>query len=108
MGRLSFSSLFDKIELHAVGTAYLVKCKLINNYEQCIAKVSRGTGCKEDVEMRVQILSFLDILRDECKDSCPYMAYKNAPEVPEAFEDSKKDWADSDPYWYDSRENSEV
>ncbi|KAG0424659.1 hypothetical protein HPB47_028120 [Ixodes persulcatus] len=48
--------------------------------------------------MRVQILSFLDILRDECKDSCPYMAYKNAPEVPEAFEDSKKDWADSDPY----------
>lgn len=39
MGRLSFSSLFDKMELHAVGTAHFVKCKLIDNYEQCIAKV---------------------------------------------------------------------
>ncbi|EEC08435.1 hypothetical protein IscW_ISCW005684 [Ixodes scapularis] len=76
--------------------------------ETCIAKASRGTGCDEDAEMRVQIMSFSDIMRDEYKDSCPNMVYKNSPEAPEAFEDYEEDWADSDPYWYDSKENSEA
>ncbi|XP_040069217.1 uncharacterized protein LOC8050598 [Ixodes scapularis] len=104
---LSFSNLFDEMEPRAVGSNP-VKCKLLIDYEQCIAKASRGTGCDEDAEMRVQIMSFSDIMRDEYKDSCPNMVYKNSPEAPEAFEDYEEDWADSDPYWYDSKENSEA
>lgn len=83
-----------------------VPSRLLIDYEQCIAKASRGTGCDEDAEMRVQIMSFSDIMRDEYKDSCPTMVYKNAPEAPEAFEDYEEDWADSDPYWYDSKDGS--
>lgn len=102
---LSFSNLFDEMEPRAEG-GNPVKCKLLIDYEQCIAKASRGTGCDEDAEMRVQIMSFSDIMRDEYKDSCPTMVYKNAPEAPEAFEDYEEDWADSDPYWYDSKDGS--
>ncbi|CAN7991693.1 unnamed protein product [Ixodes hexagonus] len=102
---LSFSNLFDEMEPRAVGSNP-VKCKLLIDYEQCIAKASHGTGCDEDAEMRVQIMSFSDIMRDEYKDSCPSMVYKNSPEAPEAFEDYEEDWADGDPYWYDTKENS--
>lgn len=103
---LSFSNLFDEMEPRSEG-GNPVKCKLLIDYEQCIAKASRGTGCDEDAEMRVQIMSFSDIMRDEYKDSCPNVVYKNAPEAPEAFEDYEEDWADSDPYWYDTKEEGQ-
>ncbi|KAH7982942.1 hypothetical protein HPB52_008326 [Rhipicephalus sanguineus] len=103
---LSFSNLFDEMEPRSE-SGNPVKCKLLIDYEQCIAKASRGTGCDEDAEMRVQIMSFSDIMRDEYKDSCPNVVYKNAPEAPEAFEDYEEDWADSDPYWYDTKEGAE-
>lgn len=67
----------------------------------------RGTCCEEDAERRVQIPSSSDSLRDEYKNSCPNMAYKNVPETPEAFEDYE-DLTDSEPYWYDVKENSEA
>ncbi|XP_064467149.1 uncharacterized protein LOC135378162 [Ornithodoros turicata] len=102
---LSFSNLFDEMEPRVVGRNP-VKCKLLIDYEQCIEKASRGTGCDEDAEMRVQIMSFSDIMRDEYKDSCPSLVYKNAPEQQEAFEDYEEDWADGDSYWYDSKEDS--
>ncbi|XP_075733411.1 uncharacterized protein LOC142775662 [Rhipicephalus microplus] len=103
---LSFSNLFDEMEPRSE-SSNPVKCKLLIDYEQCIAKASRGTGCDEDAEMRVQIMSFSDIMRDEYKDSCPNVVYKNAPEAPEAFEDYEEDWADSDPYWYDTKEGAD-
>lgn len=103
---LSFSNLFDEMEPRSE-RGNPVKCKLLIDYEQCIAKASRGTGCDEDAEMRVQIMSFSDIMRDEYKDSCPNVVYKSAPEAPEAFEDYEEDWAESDPYWYDTKDGAE-
>ncbi|KAK8786702.1 hypothetical protein V5799_023521 [Amblyomma americanum] len=103
---LSFSNLFDEMEPRSE-SGNPVKCKLLIDYEQCIAKASRGTGCDEDAEMRVQIMSFSDIMRDEYKDSCPNVVYKNAPEAAEGFEDYEEDWAESDPYWYDTKEGAD-
>ncbi|KAH7980856.1 hypothetical protein HPB49_019718 [Dermacentor silvarum] len=103
---MTFEHLVEDLKVKREATAEKV-CKLLIDYEQCIAKASRGTGCDEDAEMRVQIMSFSDIMRDEYKDSCPNVVYKNAPEAPEAFEDYEEDWAESDPYWYDTKEGAE-
>ncbi|KAG0422279.1 hypothetical protein HPB47_001883 [Ixodes persulcatus] len=54
--------------------------------------------------MRVQLLSFSDVLRDEYKESCPNMGYKNAPVAPNEFDDFEEDLTDSDPDRYDSPE----
>lgn len=70
VGRLSISNLFDEIKRHAAASN-IVNGKLMNDYEQCIVKASRGTSSDEDAEIRVQIMSFLDIMRDEYKASSP-------------------------------------
>ncbi|EEC00447.1 hypothetical protein IscW_ISCW015841 [Ixodes scapularis] len=58
--------------------------------------------------MPAHILSISDILRDEYEDYCPNMAYKNAPEAPEAFEGSEENLTDSDRYRCISKDNCEA
>ncbi|XP_064474166.1 uncharacterized protein LOC135388513 isoform X2 [Ornithodoros turicata] len=66
---LTYSNLVDEIEPR-VESRSQVKCKLLLDYKSCIQNVSGGTGCEEDPEVRAQIMSFMDMMRDEYRSSC--------------------------------------